>query len=126
MTETKRTIRIAAMADIHCSKTSQGAFQWLFSYIAENADVLVLAGDLTDYGSLEEAKVLAREITSAGRLPTVAVLGNHDFEAGEEAELTKVLVDAGVNMLDGETFETHGVGFAGVKGFGGKRCSKAR
>ena len=119
MTETKRTIRIAAMADIHCSKTSQGAFQWLFSYIAENADVLVLAGDLTDYGSLEEAKVLAREITSAGRLPTVAVLGNHDFEAGEEAELTKVLVDAGVNMLDGETFETHGVGFAGVKGFAG-------
>ena len=119
MTETKRTVRIAAMADIHCSKTSLGAFQWLFSYIAENADILVLAGDLTDYGSLEEAKVLAREITSAGRLPVVAVLGNHDYETGEELVLSKVLTDAGVNMLDGEVFETHGIGFAGVKGFAG-------
>ena len=119
MTEHRRSVRIAAMADIHCSKTSQGAFQWLFSYIAENADILVLAGDLTDYGSLEEAKVLAREITSAGRLPVVAVLGNHDYETGEHPDCVKVLLDAGINLLDGETYETHGIGFAGVKGFAG-------
>ena len=119
MTEPRRSVRIAAMADIHCSKTSQGAFQWLFSYIAENADILVLAGDLTDYGSLEEAKVLAREITSAGRLPVIAVLGNHDYETGEHPDCVKVLLDAGINLLDGETYETHGIGFAGVKGFAG-------
>ena len=117
--EGRKTVRIAAMADIHCGKTSQGAFQWLFTHIAENADILVLAGDLTDYGSAEEAKVLAREITASGRLTIVGVLGNHDYEAGEATEVRKILTDAGVNMLDGESFESHGIGFAGVKGFAG-------
>jgi Icc-related predicted phosphoesterase len=117
--EGRRTVRIAAMADIHCGKASQGVFQWLFTHIAEHADILVLAGDLTDYGSAEEARVLAREITTSGRLPIVGVLGNHDYEANEADEVTKILTDAGVHMLDGEVFESHGIGFAGVKGFAG-------
>ena len=119
MPDAKKTVRIAAMADIHCTKTSLGAFQWLFSYVAENADVLVLAGDLTDYGLAEEALVLAREITSAARMPIVAVLGNHDYEAERQQELVQILTDGGIKLLDGESFETHGIGFAGVKGFAG-------
>lgn len=112
-------VRIAAVSDIHYSKNSPGAFQPLFAEITESADVLVLAGDLTDYGLPEEAKVLARDLTTSVKIPIVAVLGNHDYESGEESELVKILSDAGVKMLDGDTFETHGVGFAGVRGFCG-------
>jgi Icc-related predicted phosphoesterase len=112
-------VRIAAVSDIHYAKDSHGALQPLFQQIAESADVLVIAGDLTDYGLAEEAKVLARDLTSTVKIPVVAVLGNHDYESGQEAELVKILSDAGVRMLDGDTFETHGVGFAGVRGFCG-------
>ncbi len=113
------TLRIAAVADIHVKKTSQGAFQPLFSKITESADVLLLCGDLTDYGTPEEGKILAKEITSALRIPAIAVLGNHDYESGHEKELTAILADAGVTVLDGDSYELHGVGFAGVKGFAG-------
>src|SRR5690349_427252 len=112
-------VRIAAVSDIHYSKDSHGVMQPLFAQITEAADVLVLAGDLTDYGLAEEAKVLARDLTTTVKVPVVAVLGNHDYESGQEAELVKILSDAGVKMLDGDTFETHGVGFAGVRGFCG-------
>lgn len=116
---TSGLIRIAAVSDIHYSKTSQGALQPLFAEITEQADILVLAGDLTDYGLIEEAKVLAKDLTSALKIPAVGVLGNHDYEAGEEKDIMKVLQDAGVRMLDGDTYEVHGIGFAGVRGFCG-------
>ena len=112
-------VRIAAVSDIHYSKNSPGALQPLFAEITESADILVLAGDLTDYGLPEEGKVLARDLTTVVKIPIVAVLGNHDYESGEEGELVNILSDAGVKMLDGDTFETHGVGFAGVRGFCG-------
>ena len=113
------TLRIAAVADIHVKKTSQGAFQPLFAKATESADVLLLCGDLTDYGTVEEGKILAKEISSALRIPAIAVLGNHDYETGHEKELVNILTDAGVVVLDGDSYELHGVGFAGVKGFGG-------
>lgn len=113
------TLRIAAVADIHVKKTSAGAMQPLFSQITDAADVLLLCGDLTDYGTAEEAKVLAKEITSALRIPAIAVLGNHDYESNHEHEVVQILADAGVVVLDGDSYELHGVGFAGVKGFGG-------
>jgi Icc-related predicted phosphoesterase len=113
------TLRIAAVADIHVKKTSHGAFQPLFAKATESADVLLLCGDLTDYGAVEEGKILAKEITSALRIPAIAVLGNHDFESNQEKELVQILTDAGVIVLDGDSYELHGVGFAGVKGFGG-------
>jgi len=91
----------------------------MFGQVSERADVLVLCGDLTDYGLPDEARVLAREISTALRVPCVAVLGNHDFEAGKAEEVRQILVDAGVSVLDGDACETHGVGFAGVKGFCG-------
>ena len=113
------TLRIAAIADIHVKKTSQGALQPLFSQVTEQADVLLLCGDLTDYGTPEEGKILAKEITAALRIPAIAVLGNHDLESNKEKELTQILTDAGVVVLDGDSYELHGVGFAGVKGFAG-------
>lgn len=115
----KDTIRIAAVADIHVKKTSRGAFQTLFARATEEADVLLLCGDLTDYGAVEEAKVLAKEITTSLRIPVLGVLGNHDVESGHEQEIVQILTDAGVVMLDGDAHEVQGVGFAGVKGFCG-------
>lgn len=113
------TLRIAAVADIHVKKTSAGALQPLFAQATESADVMLLCGDLTDYGTVEEAKILAKEITTGLRIPAIAVLGNHDFESNQEKELVQILSDAGVVVLDGDSYELHGVGFAGVKGFGG-------
>jgi Icc-related predicted phosphoesterase len=112
-------VRIAAMSDVHYSRTSGGSLQPVFQQIAESADLLVLCGDLTDYGLAEEARLLAKDLTSSLKIPAVGVLGNHDFEAGEEVEITKILTDAGVRMLDGDSYEFHGVGFAGVRGFCG-------
>src|SRR5436190_21815719 len=112
------TVRLAAIADLHCTKTSQGAFQPLFASITESADVLLLAGDLTDYGLPDEARVLAKELAGL-RVPIAAVLGNHDIESGKGDEVRQILVDAGVVVLDGEVCEMHGIGIAGAKGFGG-------
>jgi Icc-related predicted phosphoesterase len=111
-------VRIAAVGDIHYSKTAQGSLSSLFAQAAETADVLVLCGDLTDYGLAEEARVLAKDLAPA-KIPVVAVLGNHDFETGEEQEIARILTDVGVHMLDGDTWEFRGVGFAGVRGFCG-------
>lgn len=111
-------VRLAALGDIHYGKASQGSYAPLFGQIAESADVLVLCGDLTDYGLAEEARVLARDLAPI-KIPVVAVLGNHDFEAGQEREIAQVLVDVGVHVLDGDAWEFRGVGFAGVRGFCG-------
>ncbi|HEV7991930.1 MAG TPA: metallophosphoesterase [Gemmatimonadaceae bacterium] len=113
------TVRIAAVSDVHYAKGSQGMLQPLFAQITERADILVLPGDLTDYGLADEARVLARDLTAAVKIPIVAVLGNHDFESNESGEIARILTDAGVHMLDGDAVEIHGVGFAGVKGFAG-------
>jgi Icc-related predicted phosphoesterase len=111
-------VRVAALGDLHCTKTSQGAFQALFSRIAESAEVLLLAGDLTDYGLPEEARVLVKEMAPV-RMPTAAVLGNHDIESAKDAEVCQILADAGIVVLNGDACEMHGIGIAGVKGFGG-------
>jgi Icc-related predicted phosphoesterase len=115
----KESLRIAAVADVHVKKTGHGSMQTLFTAATEQADVLLLCGDLTDYGLVEEAKVLAKEITASLRIPVIGILGNHDFESGKQDDVVKILIDAGVTMLDGDSHEIEGVGFAGVKGFGG-------
>jgi Icc-related predicted phosphoesterase len=114
-----KPLRIAAAADLHCTKSGKGHFHPLFAEASQAADVLLLCGDLTDYGLPEEAHVLAEEIRSFATIPILAVLGNHDYESGQTAELTRILTEAGVQMLDGECCEIRGVGFAGVCGFGG-------
>jgi len=116
---TRDTVRIAAVSDVHYGKQSQGTLQPLFSQVAEHADILVLPGDLTDYGLAEEVRVLARDLSAAVKIPIVAVLGNHDFESDQSDEITRILSDAGVHVLDGDSVEVLGVGFAGVKGFAG-------
>ncbi|HET7745731.1 MAG TPA: metallophosphoesterase [Vicinamibacteria bacterium] len=116
--EDRRTLRIAAVADVHCSKAPPGGLGPLFTAAAEKADVLVLAGDLTDYGHPEEARNLAQELSGV-RIPVVAVLGNHDCESNAEEEVKRILGEARVHVLDGDGIEIQGVGFAGVKGFGG-------
>jgi Icc-related predicted phosphoesterase len=112
-------LRIAALGDVHVSKTSQGLFHALFTQISSTADVMLLCGDFTDYGLPDEARILARELTASVKIPVIAVLGNHDYEAGKQDEIRSILTDAGVTVLDGEATEVHGVGFAGVKGFAG-------
>jgi Icc-related predicted phosphoesterase len=119
MNEKQGTLRIAAVGDIHVKKNSAGHLQPLFAAVAQQADVLLLCGDLTDYGTPEEAKTLAHELTSSLRIPIIGVLGNHDFESNQQDEVVKILSGAGVVMLDGDAHEVQGVGFAGVKGFAG-------
>lgn len=116
----REVVRIAAIGDLHYGRSaSQGSLQPLFTQITESADILVLCGDLTDYGLPEEARALAREMTSTLKIPAVTVLGNHDYESGHQDELKKILGDAGVVSLDGDSTEIRGIGFAGVKGFCG-------
>ena len=112
-------LRIAAIGDLHISKTSQGKFQALFAQISASADVLVLCGDFTDYGLPEEARVLSRELATSVKIPVIAVLGNHDYESDQQDEIRQILSDGGATVLDGEVVEVQGVGFAGVKGFAG-------
>jgi len=120
MVAPKDIVRIAALADLHYSRTStQGALQPLFEQIGDAADICVLAGDLTDFGLAEEARALAREITGTLKIPAVGVLGNHDYESGQQEEIRTILKDAGVITLDGDTTELYGIGFAGIKGFAG-------
>jgi Icc-related predicted phosphoesterase len=120
MAAPKGRVRIAAVGDLHYNKTSpQGTLQPLLAQITEAADILVIAGDLTDFGLPDEARALAREFTGALKIPAVAVLGNHDWESRQPEEIKTILRDAGVVVLDGDTTEIHGIGFAGVKGFAG-------
>ncbi len=118
VTAERRTVRLAAVADVHCTKSPPGVLASVFTEAAAQADVLLLAGDLTDYGLPDEARVLAGELSGV-KIPVVAVLGNHDFESGKEEEVVAILTEAGVKVLDGDSVEVHGIGFAGVKGFGG-------
>jgi Icc-related predicted phosphoesterase len=117
MEGTKRT-RIAAIADIHVRESDRGRWQGFFKEVSQKADVLVIAGDLTDTGDEQEAEVLAEELKVC-TIPVVAVLGNHDFEKGRHKLIRQVLLKAGVHMLDGEAIVINNVGFAGIKGFGG-------
>ncbi len=115
----KEVVRVAALGDLHHSRTATaGTLQPLFAQINDEADLLVLCGDLTDYGLAEEARSLVRELAPL-KIPCVAVLGNHDFQSDQPAEVARILSDAGVKMLDGDTTEIHGIGFAGIKGFAG-------
>jgi len=119
MAQSQGTVRLAAIGDLHYTKTSQGLLTPLFAQLDALADVLLLCGDLTDYGLPEEAQLLAKELGATVKVPMIGVLGNHDFESGREDEVWQILSDAGVTLLDGESCEIQGVGFAGVKGFAG-------
>ncbi len=119
MTKVPGKVRIAAVGDLHIGRSEYGLpIRRLFGEVVAEADVLALCGDLTDTGEPDEARALARVLTSAN-IPTIAVLGNHDYQSNKTAEVSRILCDAGVHVLDGSTYEVFGVGFAGVKGFAG-------
>ena len=119
MAVAKDVVKVGAIGDLHFSRTAPaGSLQPLFTQISEAADVVVLCGDLTDYGLPEEARAFAREVAVV-KVPMVGVLGNHDYESGQQEEVKKILADTGITILDGDTTEIHGIGFAGVKGFAG-------
>jgi Icc-related predicted phosphoesterase len=113
------TVRIAALADLHYARTPESEVREVLAQAGGESDVVLLCGDLTDHGLPEEAVGLAREIHAMVRVPVIAVLGNHDFESGKQDEVKRIFCDAGVRMLDGDSTEVKGVGFAGVKGFAG-------
>jgi len=117
MEETKKT-RIAAVADVHVREGDKGKWTDFFKEVSARADVLVIAGDLTDTGDEMEAQVLAEELKACA-VPVVAVLGNHDYEKGRHKLIRQILLKAGVHILDGEAIVIGDIGFAGVKGFGG-------
>ena len=114
-----KPLRIAAVGDLHYTRHSKGKAQALFSDMSALADVVLLCGDLTDYGLPEEAALLADDIKAYLTVPVLAVIGNHDFESGRVVEVEDILDRAGVQVLDGECCDIEGVGFAGVCGFGG-------
>src|SRR2546430_11726472 len=108
----KRALRIAATADLHYGKPSRGTLHEAFAEVSSSADILLLCGDLTDYGLPEEAEALVADIRAAVNIPMLAVLGNHDFESGQAELVCKVLHAAGVNMPVGDATEVAGVGIA--------------
>lgn len=116
----KDILRIGAVGDLHCARDhGQGTLHKVLDFAAENCDVLLLCGDMTDYGKPEEAMIFAKEMPRSRRLPVLAVFGNHDYETNQMEELSKIFHEGGIHLLDGDTYMVGGVGFAGTKGFCG-------
>jgi uncharacterized protein len=111
-------MRIAATADLHFSPERYSALRDQLDRVRNEADVLIVAGDLTNYGKPEEMEPLLNAFVRL-RIPIIVVLGNHDYECGKQAELTQTLSSAGIKVLDGSTYQRDDVGFAGTKGFVG-------
>lgn len=111
-------MRIAAVGDLHCGPRDQERIRERLGRVHEEAELLVLAGDLTNYGRPEELQVLIGQLLRL-RLPIVSVLGNHDYESGQQDKLLAMLREVGIKPLDEEPYARGDIGFAGVKGFGG-------
>lgn len=120
-------IRIAAVGDVHLAEDARGRLRPALEHLADHADVLLLAGDLTRHGTLDEAHVVADEFADLP-VPVVAVLGNHDYHADQQDEISAVLTDHGLTVLecDGVVLDVGGerLGIAGAKGFGGGFAGK--
>lgn len=110
------TLRVAAVGDLHVGEDHTHSYRELFAQASSEADVLVLCGDLTNFGKTREAENLAEDLKVC-TVPLVGVLGNHDYECGQPEEVARILHQAGVQLLDGAAYEIGGVGFAGAKGF---------
>jgi Icc-related predicted phosphoesterase len=111
-------MRVAATADLHFTPARFTALKGQLNQVRNEADVLVLAGDLTNFGQPSEMEPLLNAIVRL-RIPTIAVLGNHDYESGQQDELMRMMSNEGLKVLDGSAYERDGLGFAGTKGFVG-------
>ncbi|GGL45400.1 metallophosphoesterase family protein [Nocardia jinanensis] len=120
-------MRIAAVGDVHLGTDSRGLLRPALRGLPDHADVLLLAGDLTNHGTLPEAEVVAAEFADVG-VPVIAVLGNHDHHSDLQDEITVMLGDAGITVLEGSattiTVGDRTLGVAGTKGFGGGFAGK--
>ncbi|MBA2245697.1 MAG: metallophosphoesterase [Gemmatimonadota bacterium] len=113
----RQVVRVAAVGDFHCGEQDVGMYRAAFAKVNQEAEVLLLAGDLTRWGTPAEMRVAVGELADV-TIPIVAVLGNHDYESDQVEEISCILRDRGVNLLDGDIFELNEqVGIAGVKGF---------
>ena len=119
--------RIAAVGDVHLAPDIRGTLRPALAGIAKRADVLLLAGDLTRHGTIEEAEVAAEEFGDLD-VPVLAVLGNHDYHCDAQDEITALLGKAGIEVLEGNAKVLRAGGgelaVAGVKGFGGGFAGK--
>ena len=106
-----RKMRVAAVGDLHVGEASERPYRELFERVSDDADVLCLCGDLTNYGKTPEVERLLEDLKLC-KIPMVGVLGNHEHECGQPEEVERMLTDAGVRMLNGEAYEIDGVGFA--------------
>jgi Icc-related predicted phosphoesterase len=115
-------IRIAAVGDVHVDKDVLGRYRPALEKLPGVADALLVAGDLTRHGTVEEAECMASEFGDLG-VPVVVVLGNHDHQSDQQDAVSDVLRQAGLTVLEGDTtvleINGHRLGIAGVKGFGG-------
>jgi uncharacterized protein len=115
-------IRIAAAGDVHASEATRERVLGAFAKVEDDADVILLAGDLTTTGEPEQARVLADACRSVS-IPIFAVLGNHDVHADRVDELRAILDEAGVHVLDRAwrtcTIAGLELGVVGAKGFVG-------
>jgi Icc-related predicted phosphoesterase len=115
-------IRLAAVGDVHVDKDVVGRYRPALDRLPEVADVLLVAGDLTRHGTLDEARCFATEFGGLG-VPVVVVLGNHDHQSDQQDEITRLLTDEGITVLEGSSVvlsvHGHDLGIAGSKGFGG-------
>jgi Icc-related predicted phosphoesterase len=111
-------MRIAAIGDLHFKGRGNEEIISIFDGVEKEADLLILAGDLTDSGLPDEMEALLGGIKKIP-LPIIAVLGNHDHEHDRADDLKRMLVDKEIQVLDGSTFQMGQVGFAGTKGFCG-------
>lgn len=116
-------VRIAAAGDVHCGTHDNGRVREQFAHVSREADILLLAGDLTNHGTPDEMACFAKQLSDVVTIPVVAILGNHDVHSEQEGEMRRILEEAGVTVLEKETaeFTFNGVtvGVAGAKGFGG-------
>jgi Icc-related predicted phosphoesterase len=115
-------IRVAAVGDLHFGLDSAGSYKPLVEALPGCADVLLVAGDLSQHGAPEEFRVLAEELAGL-RVPVVTVFGNHDYHLHAEDENRRILEEAGVVVLEGESYvldlPAGRLGVAGIKGFCG-------
>ncbi len=118
MPDKSEMLTFAAIGDLHIREDRTSLYRELFAEISTKAEVLVLCGDLTDVGKPREAEVLAEDLRACS-IPVVGVLGNHDYESDQAEEVEKILKAAGMHLLNGQSYETNGVAFVGVKGFVG-------
>ena len=115
-------IRVAAVGDVHLGADVRGSIAPHLDGLGDDADALLLAGDLTQHGTVAEAEIVAEEFGGAG-VPVIAVLGNHDYQSDQQADITRVLRLSGIHVLEGSGIEVRlpggTLGVAGSKGFGG-------